>query len=108
MKELRRGYEFDRTVMFVDDRGEPANVEGPHWQSSDTAVITLVETADPLMITIQAVGAVGAQAVVTVMADADLGEGIVPVEASDDIHVTSGQATSGSFTDSEPRPIETP
>lgn len=105
-KDLRKGFQFDRSAVFVDDVGNPADVEDAAWSSSDDAVIALLETGDPLTITIQAIGAVGAQATVTVSGDADLGDGVVPVQGSDSIHIVAGQATSVSFTDTEPVPIE--
>jgi hypothetical protein len=106
MKQLRRGWEFDRTAVFLDDRGDPAAVErDPVWASTDPSIINVKSTLDPFMVTIQALGPVGSTADVSVSADADLGAGVVPVVATDDIHVVSGQATSASFTDSAPREI---
>lgn len=106
MKQLRRNWEFDRTVTFLDDEGETAMVDGdPTWTSSDDTIISLVAGANPFAVTIQAVGAVGASAFVTVAADADLGSGVEPVQATDEIVIVSGQATSATFSDSEPRQI---
>ena len=109
MQQLRRNWETDCTVSFVDDQGDQAQVEGdPVWTSSDPATIEVKATADPFVVTVQALGAVGAMATLTVEADADLGEGVVEVIASEQIQVVSGQAASASFSFGTPRPIETP
>jgi hypothetical protein len=106
MYQLRRGMEVDVTVSYVDDLGEQAQVEGdPVWTSADPAALTVKNTTDPFMVTIQALGAIGALVTLTVEADADLGEGIVPVIATEEISIVSGQATTAAFGFGEPRPI---
>jgi hypothetical protein len=118
MKQLRRNQEFDRRVIFLDDQGDEAPTEGaPVWASSDSAAVNVISpptnpasghVGDPDWVTIQALGAVGASAVVSVTGDADLGEGVVPVVGTDDIQIVSGSATSASFTDEPERPIPSP
>ena len=105
MYQLRRGWEVDVTVSFVDDTGDPAPAENLVWTSGDPAALEIIETSDPMMVTIHAVGAVGAIVPLTMEADADLGDGIVPITASEDINIVSGQATTASFGFGEPREI---
>lgn len=107
MFSLRKGFEVDVTVTFVDDTGEPASVDGvPVWSLSDETVFTLVSAADGMSAVLQGTGEViGATSVLTVEADADLGAGIVPVTASEDLQLISGQATVASFGFGEPRPV---
>lgn len=116
MTDLRRGFEFDRLVVYVDDQGEKvSDIDGdPAWASSDSAVVNVISppvnpasehAGDPFWATIQALGPVGSSAEVSATADADLGSGVTPVTVRGDVNVISGQATSGRFTDSEPREI---
>jgi hypothetical protein len=106
MQQLRHQWEMDVVVSFTDDQGDAAQVQGdPQWVSNDVNTIAIVATSDPFTATLQAVGAVGSTTGVSVSADADLGEGVVPVQASDDITIVSGVATSAAFSYSAPRPI---
>jgi hypothetical protein len=109
MSDLRRGWQFRRHAEYRDDSNATAAVQGdPVWASTDPAIIKLVATDDPFEIIVQAVGAVGMEAEVSATADADLGAGVEPVVIRGMVHVISGQATSGSFDDSEPEPIPAP
>ena len=106
MFQLRRLFEVDVTVGYQDDAGNQAQVEGdPLWSSSNTDDLAIVATADPFTVTVQALGPVGSMPELTVEADADLGAGVVPIIASEQISIVSGQATTASFTVGEPRPI---
>lgn len=105
MFQLRRGFEVDVRVSFVDDLGNPASVEGAPLWLVGAGDFTLVHGDDPFAVVLQAVGAVGATAELSVEADADLGEGVVPVVASETVQVVSGQATTASFGFGEPRSI---
>jgi len=106
MQQLRHQWEVDVTVSFTDDQGDPAQVEGdPAWVSDDPNTTAVVTTSDPFTATFQAIGAIGSTTGISVSADADLGEGVVPVQASDSITIVSGAATSAGLSFGEPRPI---
>jgi hypothetical protein len=107
MFQLRRGYEVDVTVAFTDDSGNSAAVDGvPVWSLDDPSVFTLVAAEDGLSAVLQGTGeTVGATTVLTLTADADLGEGVVHVTVSEDVQLVSGQATTASFGFGEPRVI---
>jgi|SRR5262245_4904295 len=81
------------TAVCTDSKGNPAPVQGPTWKTSDATIVTLKpDVTDPMKITVSAVGALGA-ALVTFTADADLGEGTVPIIGTMDVVVNPGQAT---------------
>jgi len=105
MMQLRHRWEVDVTVSFVDDQGDAAAVESTVGSTDDPAVLAIVATSDPLVWTVQAIGAVGSTLEWAVQGDADLGEGVVPVVVHDQIQIVSGQAVSGSATYGEPRPM---
>ena len=110
MFQLRKGYEADVSVSFFDDAGAPASVDGaPRWTMGDPAVMTIVPAEDGMSAVLQGTGEViGSMTSLTVEADADLGEGIVPVTVSEELQLVSGQATVASFGFGEPRPMSTP
>lgn len=106
MFQLRRGYEVDVSVSYVDDAGNQATVDGvPTW-GVDGDQFTLVPSADGMSAVLQGTGTtIGVTDVLTVDADADLGEGVVAVTVSEDLQLVSGQATTASFGFGEPRLI---
>lgn len=106
MYQLRRGYEVDVTVSFVDDSGDPASIDGvPDW-IVDGVAFDVIPSADGMSATLQAVGdVIGERATLTVSADADLGEGVVGVRVDEELQLVSGQATTASFGFGAPRPI---
>lgn len=108
MFDLRRHYEVDVIASFIDDTGEPAQVENPVWTSSDSEDVAIVMTGNPLAVTLQALGPVGDVVNIMLQADADLGEGVAPIEIAEDVRIISGQAAGAVFGFSEPRPIQTP
>jgi hypothetical protein len=110
MFQLRKGFEVDVTVQFLDDAGAPASVDGPPvWSLAATDVFTVIPAADGMTAVLQGTGAViGAPDVLGVQADADLGAGFVPVTASEDLQLVSGQAAVAAFGFGEPRPIAVP
>jgi hypothetical protein len=81
-------------LTITDSKGRPAEVdEPPTWASSDETVLTVTVASDGMSADINTV-AVGT-ARVTVTADADLGEGVVPITGvTEDIIVTSGSVAS--------------
>ena len=79
-------------VQAVDSRGNPALVEDIVWSVNDENVLDIfVDEEDPTNMEIFAVGPLG-NAQVTVVADADLGEGVVTLQGILDVTVVSGQA----------------
>jgi hypothetical protein len=107
MFQLRKGYEVDVQVLFTDDLGNPAMVDGvPSWSVDDLEAFLVSPSVDGMTAILQGVGSIiGTTSVITVTADADLGEGIVGVTRSEDIQLISGQATSVAFGFGEPRPM---
>ena len=85
-------------VAYVDQHGNPAQVDGPvTWASSNDALFTVVaDAADPMMCTVTQVGSLGA-AQLTVEADADLGEGKRSLITMLDIEIIAGEAVAGTI-----------
>lgn len=91
------------TVSYVDAKGNPAQVQGaPAWASDNEAVATVAASADGFSATITPVGPLGT-AQISVTADADLGDGVVPVTALGTVEVIAGQAVSGNVNFGEPQ-----
>lgn len=75
------------SVVFTDRAGNPAVVDGaPRWSSSDPAIVAVTASEDGLSAEAIAVGPLG-QAQVSVVADADLGEGVTEITGVLDIEV---------------------
>jgi hypothetical protein len=92
MLTLQDNQTVSASIAPVDAKGNPAQVDGvPSWSSSDPGLLTVVASADGLSAVIAAVGPLGT-AQLQVAADADLGEGIVPLVATADITIVGGQA----------------
>jgi hypothetical protein len=93
------GMEVSAQVAYVDAAGNPAVVDGAVvWASSDaTVVTTTVDANDSTLVTISAIGPVGA-AQVTATADADIGSGITSLVTMLDISTIAGQAVAGTIT----------
>lgn len=91
-------------VQTVNKKGKPAPVEAGTiaYSSSNEAVVTVTENPDDeTKFTVTAVGAGTAQ--VNYSADADLGEGVVPISGFTDFEVTPAQATGFNVTFGEPQ-----
>ena len=83
------------SVAFLDRKENPAPVDGkPDWFTDNSDLLALTPSEDGLSCSIAAVGPAGV-ANVEVRADADLGDGIVPVVARGEVTVTAGVATVG-------------
>lgn len=81
------------TVVPKTPAGRPARIDGDvEWSSSDTAVATVVPTG-PLSARVISV-APGVTQIFAVF-DADLGEGVRPVEMSGALEVVEAEATAG-------------
>jgi hypothetical protein len=87
--KLLANHAVDVAVQFVNSSGNPAEVDGAvDWMSSNPAVASVeakpgagTETASGMIATITA-GPSAGEAVITAVADSDLGEGTVEVEAT--------------------------
>lgn len=81
------------SLAIEDKRGNPAQIDGkPNWSTSDSTKLSIEPSEDGKTCLVKAVGPVGA-AQVSVEADADLGEGVVPINATGDFEVIAGQAS---------------
>lgn len=83
----------DLEVKVMDRRGNPAPVQDPKWEASEPAVASVeVDANNPLKAVVKAVGAVDDASLVTFTADADMGDGVVPIIGTLDLVVVAGQA----------------
>lgn len=83
----------DLAVTITDSRGNPAPVQNPVWTSSEPETVTVdVDPTDPHKAVVKAVGPVDEASMVKFEADADMGEGEIPIIATLDVVVTAGQA----------------
>jgi hypothetical protein len=74
--------------------GNPAKVDGvPVWSSTDTAILTVAAATDGLSAIVTTVGQLGT-AQVNVTADADLGDGVRSIAATQDFEVKAAEAVS--------------
>jgi hypothetical protein len=90
-------------ASIKDREGNPAAVQGtPVWASSDETVVTL-QVAEGGMSAV-AVSHLAGAARVLVEADADLGDGVKPINGSLEIEVTPGVAAAITITAGEPTP----
>jgi len=91
-------------AAFVDAKENPASVEGvPVWAVSDASILTVAAAADGVSAVITAIGPLGPSQV-SVTADADLGEGVVPVVGVLDVIVAASQAVSAAISAGAPEP----
>jgi hypothetical protein len=98
--KLLANHAVDVAVQFVNSSGNPAEVDGAvDWMSSNPAVATVeAHATDDKLATITA-GPSAGEAVITAVADADLGEGTAEVEAVVSITVIArGVAIGGEIT----------
>ena len=82
------------SLSYVDDKGNPAKVDGaPVWSSSDEAVLTVVAADDGMSAVVTPVGLGNAQ--IRIDADADLGAGVESLTTLADVEVVGGKAVAG-------------
>jgi hypothetical protein len=92
------------SVGFVDAAGNPAKVDGvPQWSSSDETILTVAAAEDGMSAEVVTVGPLGT-AQVAVRADADLGEGIKEILATQGFEVVGSEAVAANFTVGTPEP----
>ncbi|MEI7591530.1 MAG: hypothetical protein WCJ49_09535 [Deltaproteobacteria bacterium] len=80
-------------ITPVDGAGNPAPVEGVIWSSTNPDVLAVVAAEDGLSAVATAVGPLGT-AQVSVVADAQIGEGVVELTGVLDVQVVASQAVS--------------
>ena len=89
------------SIQPVDKKGKPALVEGvPVWMSSDVAIVDVQPLPDGL--SAFAVAQDLGHAQISVMADADLGEGTTLITGVLEIDVVAGQAVGLTINAGEP------
>jgi hypothetical protein len=82
-------------ITPVDVKNNPAPVEGvPVWASSDEGAVAVDVAADGMSAVVRAVGPLTPGVQISVSADADLGEGVVPVVGLLNVQVVASQAVS--------------
>jgi len=80
------------SVSFTNRAGNPAQVDGiPQWSSSDPSILTVTASEDGLSAEAVTVGPLGT-AQVSVVADADLGEGVTELTGVLDVEVKPSAA----------------
>ena len=93
MFELPGDKSVSLSVQFLDSRGNPAEVDGvPNWFIDNPNVATIAPAADGLSCLVTPAGPLG-DAMVSIKADADLGEGVINLVGTFELTVTAGQAT---------------
>jgi hypothetical protein len=92
------------SVVFEDDHGNPASVDGvPVWTSSDITILTVVAAADGMSCVVTAVGPDGSATVaMTANANMDPTGVAIPVAGSLAITVVSGAAAQALVTPGTP------
>ncbi len=89
------------SVSFADADGNPAKVDGaPVWASDNEAVATVAASSDGMSAVVTSVGLGTAQ--ISVVADADLGSGVVELKGLGSIEVISGTAVTATINFGEP------
>lgn len=96
--------EVDVDVSFENALEEVVAVDGiPTWQVEDSTIATLTVAADGRSAVLRSTGVAGNTRVI-VTADADLGEGVVPITGVLDVSVSQSGAIAVNFSVSTPRP----
>ena len=94
--------QFLVTIQPVDKKGNPAQVEGLEWMTSNSDAVALEPSEDGLSCLVKAVG-IPANATVQVNADADLGDGVQLLTGTIDIEIVAAPAVNIVLT---PGPVE--
>lgn len=109
---LKATQQVDLSVGNVTDkRGNPTTLQNPTWTSSDPGVLAVTDNGDGTGLA-AAAGPVGV-ATVIIDADADLGDGVVPIQGTAEVEVVAGDAavvniTLGTPTEQADPPVPPP
>ena len=91
--QLTSSQQQQLSVIFTDVRGNPAQVDGaPYWACDNTDILSVTPAPDGMSCLIAAIGPLG-NVRVSVQADADMGNGVVPIAGVYDVEIVSGAAT---------------
>jgi len=91
---LSNAQKVTATIEALDQYGNPARIDGvPEWNNSDATIVDLVAAADGLTAVITALGPLGTVQI-SATADADLGQGVRPINVVADIQVEPSEAVS--------------
>lgn len=92
-------------LAITDRTGAPARVDGaPVWATSDATLLAVTAAADGLSAELVAGETADAVATVTVTADADLGDGVMPIVGVLTVALTGGRAQFIALTPGTPEP----
>ncbi len=101
MNPMKVGQLIEGGVAFKDKDGFDAKVEGaPKWGSNDPSVLEVTQSEDGLSCVVKALKPGSAK--VSVVADADLGEGVKEIVGEADVVVLSGEAVEVDLSFTEP------
>lgn len=90
--QLSSSQEATLSIAPLDKKGNPASVDGtPIWLTDNTQVLALTPSDDGLSCKVAAVGPLGS-ALVSVTADADMGEGVKAIVGTLSVNVNAGEA----------------
>lgn len=85
--------EVSLSISPVDRRGNAAALDGsPVWTVSNPAILSVAPSSDGLSAVATAVGPIGTSQI-SVIGDADLGDGVVSISGTLDVSVIAAQAT---------------
>lgn len=104
MRTLTNTQKITYSLKIEDAFGNPAKVDGvPEWSSSDPSILTVTPAADGLTAVAETVGPLG-NVQVRVSADADLGAGVRPITAVDEVSVEASEAVTLGISAGAPEP----
>jgi hypothetical protein len=104
MLTLNIDQEADVRLSITDRVGNPAKVQGVStWEAADDDIVDIIESDDGLSAVIRSRDVVG-ETTVTVVADADLGDGVREIRGVLAVAVTAGDATVVELQADAPRP----
>lgn len=103
VKQLRKGYRQKVYADILDDQGEKAPVDGvPVWSVS-TSAVSVTPEADGMSAFVRGTGnTIGETGIVSVTADADLGQGVTPIIREEEYQLVSGTAAVINFRFDDP------
>jgi hypothetical protein len=103
MFQMSSTQEVNVAIKVVDNKGNPARVDGaPEWSADNSELLSLTPSADGMSCMVSAVGPLGS-GMVSVEADADLGAGITPLFGVLEFQITGGTATTIEIVPGEPK-----
>ena len=103
--ELKLDQQATVTLAITTGTGKPAKVDGiPVWEASDAAAFLVQAAADGMSGIVAAADAAGVAGLLTVRADADLGEGIREIVGTLEVRILSDEAEFMTLTAGTPEP----